>query len=281
MGKWAVPIAVMAMAAAALALILVNLANEAQPDYADFVPAPDSIIWEKDDEKTLWLSTNRHAVDVRLASIALGIGEFGLRDPASGQVSVLGDGLGCLDAVVSGLTATNNDGSVTLDYTLDRPADGAPLTVYTRSSLAGSDVVKGSFLTSDHTHSAALTESSEGVYTYSASLNEHFPGAITRTVTLDVGDVASVAEDIGEEEFHLLEGTGVTLIACAYHEDVKVTVTLHGDEGVELNRYLVDILPAPTATPRPTPTPVPTPPTIRIDIQNWLTPRPTPPPTTD
>ena len=40
---------------------------------------------------------------------------------------------------------------------------------------------------------------------------------------------------------------GLGLIACT--EDYDVVVTLHGDEGVELRRYLVDILPAPTPDP--------------------------------
>ena len=39
----------------------------------------------------------------------------------------------------------------------------------------------------------------------------------------------------------LPDGIGVALVACAEAEDV--IVTLHGDEGVELNRYLVDVHP--------------------------------------
>ena len=41
------------------------------------------------------------------------------------------------------------------------------------------------------------------------------------------------------EEAHLLQGGGLSLLACDVHEDV--IVTLHGDDGVELNRYLVDV----------------------------------------
>ena len=45
----------------------------------------------------------------------------------------------------------------------------------------------------------------------------------------------------------LVRDTGVGLIACAVADDVAIT--LHGDEGEELNRYLVDIQARPTSVP--------------------------------
>ena len=47
--------------------------------------------------------------------------------------------------------------------------------------------------------------------------------------------------------FHLVKDTGVGLIACSAAADVAIT--LHGDGGVELNRYLVDIQARPTPGP--------------------------------
>ena len=44
----------------------------------------------------------------------------------------------------------------------------------------------------------------------------------------------------------MLEDTGLGLIACGVKEDVLIT--LHGDDGEELNRYLVDVGPRPTPT---------------------------------
>ena len=56
----------------------------------------------------------------------------------------------------------------------------------------------------------------------------------------------------------LLKDTGVALKACSEHDDVLLT--LHGDSGTELNRYVVDIgPPAPTPTPTPAPTATPNP----------------------
>lgn len=239
---------------AALALVLVALYTGAEADYADLVPAPDSIVWRQGDETALWLSTNRHAVDVRIDSIALGVGEIDIRDPSSGAAVSLGEGLGCLDAVVSGLTVDDvTDTTATLTATLDRetvtfywlywhrpyPADGEPHATNPAQQISSAS------------QSRTFTGLTEGTkYRVDASTDLHFPSAITRTVTFTAGDPDSGTTDDREEEVHLVEGTGVTLKACDDHEDVVVSI--HGDDGAELNRYLVDILPA-AATPTPGP----------------------------
>lgn len=245
------------MAAGAVAVVYVM---NPVADYADLVPAPDSIIWEEGQETPLWLSTNRHAVDLRVDNIALGLGEIDLRDPASGQVSVLGEGLGCLDAVVSGLVVeTVSATEVALGVTLHKEA-GVSATLYyqfyadgeARYSDPQTYTVTGS--TATLRPSGAGVGLAEGVaYRADVSTNSHLPRAITRSVTWTGGDEDSGTSDVREEEIHLVEGTGVALIACAEAEDVAVT--LHGDAGAELNRYLVDVLPEPTAVPA-TATPV-------------------------
>ena len=75
--------------------------------YADLVPAPDSIKWEQADETTVWLSTNQDGVEVRVSSVAVGIGD--LRRFVSGSVasSRLGRGEGCLDHAVTELRVSS------------------------------------------------------------------------------------------------------------------------------------------------------------------------------
>ena len=53
----------------------VTVRVDPEPDYADLAPAPGGTVWQAGEERTLWLSTNRHAVDVRIDSVALGLGE--------------------------------------------------------------------------------------------------------------------------------------------------------------------------------------------------------------
>ena len=62
-----------------------------------------------------------------------------------------------------------------------------------------------------------------------------------------LGCLDSVPTEI--QEVHLLADTGVSLLACDAAEDIAVT--LHGDGGEELNRYLVDVLAVATSTPQP------------------------------
>ena len=222
-----------------------------EADYADLVPPPDSIIWEQGDETALWLSTNRHAVDLRIDSRALGIGEIVLRDPAQGAASALGEGLGCLDAVVDGLTVSNITAtSADITISFDKES-GSAVTVHYRQYRGSEAAGSGRFesITGDSIVRTRGGLTTGAVYRYEASTDEHFPLAITRSVTWTAGEADSGTSDHRDEELHMLEDTGVELIACREHEDVLVS--LHGDGGKELNRYLVDVLPASTPTPTP------------------------------
>ena len=89
-----------------------------------------------------------------------------------------------------------------------------------------------------------------GMRRVQVSTNEHFPAPFTREADFDTEDTTTGDTVRGEEVFHMLEDTGLGLIACGEEEDVLVT--LRGD-GVELNRYFVDIGPAPVATATPAP----------------------------
>ena len=78
-----------------------------EPDYADLVPAPDSVVWQEGDEITAWLNTNRHDVDLRIDSVAIGIGDIDRAIPGLGEITVLGQGIGCQDYGVTRLRATD------------------------------------------------------------------------------------------------------------------------------------------------------------------------------
>lgn len=254
MGKLTIPIAILMVYVAILVVgvvAVVLLVQRGDPDYADLIPAPDAIKWRVGDEIPLWLSTNRHAVDVRLSSIGLGIGEIDIRDP-SGRALPLGKGLGCLDAIVSELDASDiTNYGATLTLRLDRAVEGAVPVHWRRYREDEAPPEK------HHTaqvwlpvHAVVLSGLSKGdTLRFDASTDEHFPVAITRTVTFTFGDDDSGTSDHREEEVHLIEGTGVTLVACAATEDI--VVSLHGDDGQELNRYRVDILPAGPSVPDP------------------------------
>ena len=241
---------VLALAAVALAFLLVDLARGAEPDYADLVPAPDSIIVRTGDAPTFWLSTNRRAVDVRLGSIDLGIGEIALRNPATGDALPLGESLGCLDAIVSALdVAKITTTTATVTVTLDRNA-GTPVRTYYRLYDTGTPGPVSHSDVSGATLDIPLIGLADGAaYRFVASADEHFTPAITRSITFTAGDADSGTSDRRAAEVPLLEGTGVKLLACNEHEDLAVT--LHGADGAELNRYLVDVLPEATATPAP------------------------------
>ena len=84
------------MAAAGIATFVMSEA----PDYANLVPAPNEIVWEQGDETTVWLQTNRDNVDLKVSSVALGLGSIERVFPESGESMVLGTagglpGLGC------------------------------------------------------------------------------------------------------------------------------------------------------------------------------------------
>ena len=239
-----VPGMILVLAMALAAVVLVNLATGAQPDYADLMPAPASIVWREGDESELWLSSNRRAVDMRVDSIAVGIDGLSLR-AESGEVFALGEGVGCLAAVVSGVEVTNTTStSATLTVSLDR-MDSTARTVYWRSYKTDADPpdTPSSATTTLSAVSITLSSLVEGdKYRADVSLDEHFPAATTRSATFTAGDSDSATSDQRGVEIPVLEGTGVRMIACNEHEDV--VISLHGDDGAELNRYLVDVLAA-------------------------------------
>ena len=253
-----VPVVVLLGAVVLAAAGLITLAVGDSPDYADLAPVPDSIVWEQDQETTVWVNTNRHAVELSVSSIGLGIGGVDLRDPSSGETSILGEGLGCLEAVVSGVDVTNiTDNSALIEIELDRQSTGTGLDVHWHLTQTGVNPVENveTGVTGDSTN-IPLSSLAGGTYRIGVSLNAQFPTAITRTVTFTTGEAESGTSDHRGQDIHVLEDMGVTLIACAEVEDVAIT--LYGTDDEELNRYLVDISP-PGATPVPTSTPVPGP----------------------
>ncbi len=270
----AIPIVLLTLVVALGALLLVTLSTGIyEPDYAHLVPAPDAIVWAEGDEIPLWLSTNRKTVDVRVSSIDLGIGEIDLRNPSSFRPVPLGEGLGCLDTVVQGVRVDVTSGrGVALNVTLDSRVTGM-VDVYVRlydASGAGVGSITGLSLNQSYRVSlvagvpreiqlATYTGFTAGAtYRFAVSTDENFPVAITRSVSWSYDGTVTYSSPLYDEEVHLPADTGVSLIACREGDDG--VVTLHGDGGEELNRYLVDILPAPpTPTPAPTPTPTPTP----------------------
>lgn len=253
--KFAIPVAIMMLYVAVLSVTLVNLAKgEKEESYAELLPAPDAIVWEVGDETAVWLSTNRHSADVRLSNIGLGIGEIDVRSPTTGQAVGLGKGLGCLEAVVSGLHVRDiTDTSATASFTLDHDRN-ALTKVYWRRYQAeqfGGSAFVNAVEVGGESRTVTVSGLTKGdAYRLDVSADWHFPKAITRSVTFTAGDADSSGSDYREEEVHLVKGAGVTLVACAETQDI--IVTLHGEGGRELNRYVVDIQaagPTPTHSP--------------------------------
>ena len=233
------------LAVAALAVVLVNIYTGAfDPGYADLVPAPDAVVLREGDEITFWLSTNRRSVDLRVGNIAVGLGDLQRLGADSGQVVTLGRSTGCLDWLVSGLTvATVGDTTVSIDGTLDRGNSTSTLTVHVRvqgvsRAAVGTRSVSGpAGATFDYNLTGLPTNTA---FQVDASHDEHFPTAETRSVTFTTGDPESGTSETVEEELLLLEGTGIGLVGC--HEQDDTVVTLHGADGTELKRYMVDVL---------------------------------------
>ena len=242
------------LAAILAATGLITFAFGDEPDYAHLVPAPDAIIWTEGDESPLWVSTNRESVDVRVSSIDLGVGEIDLRNPSSSLPVPLGQGLGCLDSVVKGIQVDETSATAAdLTVTLDSRVSGQ-VTVYYRTYLGDSvlhptrnSAVDAALATATIGTLSGLTQ--ESTYRVIVSTDERFPVAITRSLTWTQGEADTYSSHMHDEEVHLLADTGVSLLACG--EGVDIAVTLHGDGGEELNRYLVDVLPAPTPTTPP------------------------------
>ena len=252
--KVGVPVAILVLALVAVAVMLVNVATGAQPGYADLIPAPDAVVWRVGDDRALWLSSNRHAVTMRIASKDLGVGAFNI-ERANGEVDVLGEGLGCLDAVVSGVDITNiTDTSATVEVDLDRETDSTTKTVYWRRYESDSEppVAGNSITTTTATAAIVLSALVAGdVHRVDVSMDDRFPVAVTRTVTFTSGSTLAAPFDHRGREVALPQGIGVALLACAETDDA--IITLHGRDGTELNRYRVDVMASSTAwTMRPT-----------------------------
>ena len=255
-----VPAVVMGLGVLLAAAGLITYANS-ETEYADLVPAPDSIVWGVEDQTTLWLSTNLHDVEMHIDSVALGIDEIDRVQPGTGETQRLGNGLGCQDWVVSSLSATvSSAGAVTWTAEVLRDGYTGDAVVHVRARGPGTDqgfeyTVSGPDTELERTWN--LAAAGEGAWAIDASSNEHFPTAITRSITADT-ETRATTTDEDAEFLLLLENTGVSMIACSEHEDVGIRLV--NSEGEELNRYLIDVgpaPPAPTATPVPTPTPNP------------------------
>ena len=251
-----VPWVVMGMGVVLAAAVLITLATGDPPDYANLVPAPNEIVWEQGDETTVWLSTNRHAVDVQIDSVALGLGDIEERNPGSEMATTLGEGPGCLDRVVASLTVEHDTGETwNVTGTIDRGANTTgDVEVHVRyyrtaDQMPGDGTVVGVIVPDGSDEYLLNLIPGDGNHRVQASTDEHFPAPFTRQVDFDASDTTSGGTATGEEVFHMLENTGLGLIACGEEEDVLIT--LHGDDGAELNRYYVDVGPAPTATPSP------------------------------
>ena len=252
MNKTAVALTVAGLAATLVAFTLVNMAmGTFRPDYADLAPNPNAVKVRAGDELAVWLSTSAEAVDLRVDSRDVGIQEYIQRNPENGAAVVLGEGFGCLDAVVSGLevaSVTDTDATVTL--TLDKEL-GTNTTVYHRHYAAAdsppattSTVVAGD--SGDITLTGLTDQTS---YRFEASTDEHMPAAITRSTTWTAGVADSGTSDQDNQEVKVVSATGVILKACRESEDVAIT--LHGNGGQELNNFLVDVLPAKTVNSPP------------------------------
>ena len=100
---------------------------------AHLVPEPDSVAWRVGEERTVWIDTNLEAVELRVHSIDLGLGDIARLDQA--QTATLGRATGCLDSTVSSITADHiDDTSAIVTFTIDYGSRvaGETLTVYHR-----------------------------------------------------------------------------------------------------------------------------------------------------
>ena len=256
MGRRGIAGVVVALGVALLAVFLVQLAIGAEADYAALVPAPDSINLREGEEAAFWLSTNRHAVELRIDSIDVGLGVIHYRGAAQGQTATLGHSTGCLDWAVSHLEieAVGNR-SMSFSGTVDRGSETGELTVHTRLYSAsnptvsiGQDIKVSGPSDTDFSVNWSLL-STDTDYVLEASHNDYFSGPETRSVTFTTGDADSGTSETAEEKILLIEGSGIGLIGCHEHDDV--VVTLHGENGAELARYKLDVLAAEPANTAP------------------------------
>ncbi len=259
----AIALGVVVIATLLALLVARNVTVQVNPeeDYANLVPAPDSVEWRVGDQRTVWLSTNRRYVDMRVDSIGLGPGT--MRGRGGGQILDLGHSIGCVNAVVSGIAITNLSAdsglaAISVDYGSYSPGDTLRIyyRIYRTMETRRTANILGALVTVPS--SGALTYTinlsaadGPGRYYIDASLDGHFPAITTQRVYFLHRDGEDPSVTVSrEDEMHLLKDTGIELAGC--HERGEVLVTLHGDGGGELNRYFVDVLEAATPTPVPT-----------------------------
>ena len=297
--KKTAPLAILVLGGLLLSLSLILLARGVQAPYADMLPAPDGILWEEGDETTLWLNTNLDDVEVRIATVDFGIGTLRRVFPESGASVALGRGEGCLPWAVESIEVyqigdTGNNKRVLVQGNIARGSETGAIEVLIRVYPQGGDVAAvqddsatsannnglggvssvivaadGSIYHADvlsgsdsFTNASFIIPGSEGVWVIEASYSERFPATSRVTISGDVSDPDSwVPAEAGAEELKLRSDMGVGLIACSESDDVLIT--LHDDEGGELNRWLVDIHADPdVSTPTTAPTAI-----IRTDLR--------------
>ena len=254
---------VIGLAILAAVAVLIRLAIGSEPDYADLAPAPDTAVWEVGDETTVWLETNRRNVELRINSVALGVGNIERVFPEAGVAMTLGRAEGCVTWAVNGLelgavTGSGGSRSVRVDGTVNRNGHAGSLDVHMRVFTEGDDpsggleqavTILAGVDNNDFVWTVNVTPDAPRVF--EASHDAKFPEVYTRRITVDPASGEATA-DTEAEGLLVPMGGGLGIIACSQHDDALIT--LHGEDGEELNRYLVDVHTKPTpaaATPPP------------------------------
>ena len=257
-----------------LVTVLITMLTGNRPSYAYLVPAPDSIVWEKGDETNLWLNTNRPDVEMRIAQVDLGIGAVRQVFQETGTTMELGRGEGCLNWAVTDLEVysiidSNGGKKLSIQGNVDRGGQTVALTVHMRIYPLGADPdelragtipaqglvtpihANGSFFSfqiadpdegfgTTDTHRYRVPATS-GVWIVEASHSDRYPVTAKALTTGDISEFSTtwIPAKAEAEVFLIPQDVGVALIACAVEN--AVLITLHGEEGEELNRYRVDI----------------------------------------
>ena len=265
----AIPVLVVTLGGFFLVTVLITMLTGNRPSYAYLVPAPDSIVWEKGDETNLWLNTNRPDVEMRIAQVDLGIGAVRQVFQETGTTMELGRGEGCLKWAVTDLEVysiidsnTPRGKKLSIQGNVDRGGQSGALTVHMRIYPLGADpdeflapagdVIheKGSafdfivaagednFAGDDRRYRVPATS---GVWIVEASHSDRYPVTAKALTTGDISEFSTtwIPAKAEAEVFLIPQDVGVALIACAVEN--AVLITLHGEEGEELNRYRVDI----------------------------------------
>ena len=219
--------------------VMIGFAMGREADYADLSPAPDAIEWRDGEETTVWLETNRRDVELRLDGTALALGDLRRRSDG-GAETVMGRSLGCQDWAVSFLRPAAI-GTAGTGFQVQGNAAGAfsGEDVQLRYREAGTSTWTAATVSAGASFSHDVTGLAAGkTWEVEALSSGDFPPTLTRAVTVNLTAMTSTY-DRAAQELSLLAGRGLGLLACAEADDVLLT--LHGEEGAELNRYLVDV----------------------------------------